>query len=89
MLKRLLLSVLFCITTIGAAFAADVEINKADLAALDGVKGIGPSLSKSIVDERKKGDFKDGPTSRSGSKASRKKGRRNCLRRDSGSTASR
>jgi competence protein ComEA len=59
MLKRLLLSVLFCITTIGAAFAADVEINKADLAALDGIKGIGPSLSKSIVDERKKGDFKD------------------------------
>ena len=59
MLKRLLLSVAFCIGTMGAAFAADVEINKADPAALDGVKGIGPSLSKSIIDERKKGDFKD------------------------------
>ena len=59
MLKRLLLSVAFCIATIGAAFAAAVEINKADLATLDGVKGIGPSLSKSIMEERKKGDFKD------------------------------
>ena len=59
MFKRLLLSVVFCLSTIGAAFAADIEINKADLAALDGIKGIGPSLAKSIVDERKKGDFKD------------------------------
>ena len=37
MFKRLLLSVVFCLSTIGAAFAADIEINKADLAGLDGV----------------------------------------------------
>ena len=62
MFKRLLLSVAFCLSTIftfGAAFAADIEINKADLASLDGVKGIGPALAKDIVEERKKGDFKD------------------------------
>lgn len=44
---------------IGAAFA-QVEVNKADQAALDGIKGVGPSLSKAILEERKKGgDFKD------------------------------
>lgn len=59
MFKRVLLSFLFCLSAMGAAFAADVEINKADQAMLDGVKGIGPSLSKAIVEERKKGDFKD------------------------------
>ena len=59
MFKRLLLSVAFCLSTIGAAFAADIEINKADMVGLDGVKGIGPSLAKNIIEERKKGDFKD------------------------------
>jgi competence protein ComEA len=59
MFKRLLLSLAFCLATVGAAFAADIEINKADLAGLDGVKGIGPSLAKNIIEERKKGDFKD------------------------------
>lgn len=59
MFKRLLLSLVFCLSAIGAAFAADTEINKADLAGLDGVKGIGPALAKNIIEERKKGDFKD------------------------------
>lgn len=39
------------------AFAADV--NKASEADLDGIKGIGPALSTRILDERKKGLFKD------------------------------
>jgi competence protein ComEA len=39
---------------------AQVDVNKADQAALDGVKGIGPTMSKRIIDERKKGgEFKD------------------------------
>lgn len=59
MFKRVLVCLAFCLSAVGAAFAADVEINKADQAMLDGVKGIGPSLSKAIVEERKKGDFKD------------------------------
>ena len=41
-----------------AAFAA-VDINKADQAALETVKGIGPGLSAKLLDERKKGSFKD------------------------------
>ncbi|MBA3596024.1 MAG: helix-hairpin-helix domain-containing protein [Methylibium sp.] len=41
-----------------AAFAA-VDVNKADMAALDSVKGIGPALATKLLDERKKGNFKD------------------------------
>ncbi|MDP3228107.1 MAG: helix-hairpin-helix domain-containing protein, partial [Acidovorax sp.] len=41
-----------------AAFAA-VDVNKASAAELDGIKGIGPSLSTKILDERKNGNFKD------------------------------
>ncbi|RJG05248.1 DNA uptake protein [Noviherbaspirillum cavernae] len=59
MLKKLLLAVATMIATMGFAFA-QVDVNKADQAALDGVKGIGPTTSKAILDERKKnGNFKD------------------------------
>jgi competence protein ComEA len=59
MLKKLLLVVAVLIASIGFAFA-QVDVNTADQAALDGVKGIGPKTSKSILDERKKGgNFKD------------------------------
>lgn len=59
MLKKFLLAIATLIATMSFAFA-QVDVNKADQAALDGVKGIGPVLSKSILDERKKhGDFKD------------------------------
>ena len=40
------------------AFAA-VDVNKASAADLDGLKGIGPAISGRIIDERKKGNFKD------------------------------
>lgn len=56
MLKKILavLAMLYA----AASFAA-VDVNKATAAELDGVKGIGPATSKTIVDERKKGgDFK-------------------------------
>jgi competence protein ComEA len=58
MFKKLLLAVAAFIAAMGIAFA-QVEVNKADQAALDGVKGIGPATSKAIIAERKKGDFKD------------------------------
>ena len=59
MFKKLLLAVAALIVTMGFAFA-QVDVNKADQSALDGVKGIGPKMSKTILDERKKGgDFKD------------------------------
>ena len=40
------------------AFAA-VDVNTANEAELDSVKGIGPAISKRVMDERKKGNFKD------------------------------
>ncbi|GJJ05206.1 hypothetical protein RugamoR64_57440 [Duganella rhizosphaerae] len=58
MFKKILLAVATLIVTMGFAFA-QVDVNKADAAALDAVKGIGPVKSKAILEERKKGDFKD------------------------------
>lgn len=59
MLKKLLLAIVALIASIGFAFAS-VEVNQADQAALDGIKGIGPTTSKAILDARKKGgNFKD------------------------------
>jgi competence protein ComEA len=59
MFKKLLLAVVTLIATMGFAFA-QVDANKADQAALDGIKGIGPKMSKTIIEERTKGgDFKD------------------------------
>lgn len=59
MLKKLMFAVATLVASMGFAFA-QVDVNKADQAALDGVKGIGPKMSKTILDERKKGgEFKD------------------------------
>lgn len=58
MLKKLMLAIAAIVATTGFAFA-QVDVNKADQASLDGVKGVGPKMSKSILDERKKGEFKD------------------------------
>src|SRR4051812_4390973 len=56
MLKKILAIVAMLYAA--ACFAA-VDVNKASAAELDGVKGIGPTTSKNIVDERKKhGEFK-------------------------------
>ena len=56
MFERLLAAVLAMMAA--AAFAA-VDVNKATAADLDGIKGIGPGISAKILDERKKGNFKD------------------------------
>ncbi|HZW13892.1 MAG TPA: helix-hairpin-helix domain-containing protein [Noviherbaspirillum sp.] len=59
MLKRLLLATATLCLTMGIA-SAGVDVNKADQAALDGVRGIGPKTSGAILEERKKGgEFKD------------------------------
>jgi competence protein ComEA len=58
--KFLLLLAVFAMST-GFAFA-QVDASKADQAALDGIKGVGPKMSKAILAERKKGgEFKDWP----------------------------
>jgi competence protein ComEA len=56
MLKKIL--ALVAMLYAAACFAA-VDVNKATAAELDGIKGIGPSISTKILDERKKGNFKD------------------------------
>lgn len=59
MIKNLMLAVATLCATMGFAFA-QVDVNKADTAALDGVKGVGPAMSKAILTEREKGgQFKD------------------------------
>lgn len=58
MIKKLMLAVAALAASTSLAFA-QVDVNKADAAALDGVKGVGPSMSKMILDERAKGEFKD------------------------------
>ena len=56
MLKKILALMVMLYATL--SFAA-VDVNKATAAELDGIKGIGPAISGKIVDERKKGNFKD------------------------------
>ncbi|MES2076669.1 MAG: helix-hairpin-helix domain-containing protein [Pseudomonadota bacterium] len=59
MFKKLLLALATLIATMSFAFA-QVDVNKADAAALDSIKGIGPAKSKAIIEERTKGgEFKD------------------------------
>ena len=56
MLKKILM--LVAMLYAAASFAA-VDVNKASAAELDGIKGIGPGISEKIIQERKKGNFKD------------------------------
>lgn len=56
MFKKLL--AFFAAMYMAVSFAA-VDVNKATAAELDGIKGIGPGISTKILDERKKGNFKD------------------------------
>ena len=56
MIKKILAAMLALFAAV--AFAA-VDANKATQAELEGVKGIGPVLAGKILDERKKGEFKD------------------------------
>ena len=56
MLKKIL--ALWVMLYVAACFAA-VDVNQGRAADLDSVKGIGPAISGKILEERKKGSFKD------------------------------
>jgi competence protein ComEA len=56
MFKKILAVLAFLLSATLAMAAVDV--NKATQAELDSVKGIGPETSKTILTERKKGEFK-------------------------------
>jgi DNA polymerase III alpha subunit len=58
-MKRVLFALTTLVAAMSVAFAA-IDVNKASAAELDSVKGIGPAMSKRIIDERSaKGSFKD------------------------------
>jgi competence protein ComEA len=60
MLKKLVMLCVALAFSLSAGFAAAVEVNSADQAALESVKGIGPAHAKAIIEERSKnGPFKD------------------------------
>ncbi|PRF41524.1 ComEA family DNA-binding protein [Burkholderia multivorans] len=60
MLKKLLMLFVALSLSLAAGLAAAVDVNTADQAALESVKGLGPVKSKAIIDERtKNGPFKD------------------------------
>jgi len=56
MLKKILA---IAVMLYAAVCFAAVDANKGTAAELDSIKGIGPSLSSKILDERKKSNFKD------------------------------
>lgn len=47
------------LATLSLAAFAGVDVNKATQAELEAVRGVGTSLSSRILDERKKGEFKN------------------------------
>ncbi|PLZ03645.1 competence protein ComE [Burkholderia sp. WAC0059] len=60
MLKKLLMLCIVVGLSLGAALASAVEVNTADEAALETVKGIGPAHARAIIDERtKNGPFRN------------------------------
>jgi len=58
MYKKLLLALATLAASMTLAWA-QVDVNKADAAALDAIRGLGPAKTKAILEERKKGEFKD------------------------------
>ena len=58
MIKHLLA---IALTLFAATAFAAADVNKASLAELESVKGIGPAMASAILDERNKTLFKDWP----------------------------
>lgn len=60
MLKKMLMAVAVSLAALGSAWAS-VDVNTADQAALETVRGVGPARATAIIDARAKGGpFKDG-----------------------------
>ncbi len=56
-MKKIVLALVAFFAALNFAFAADA--NSASKAELEAIKGIGPTISDRIIEERKKGAFKD------------------------------
>ncbi len=57
MIKRIVAGLLAAFTMV--CLAAPVDANQATQAELESIQGIGPSIAAMILDERRKGAFKD------------------------------
>lgn len=59
MLNKFAAMAALVLATMGVAWA-QVDVNRADQAALERIKGVGPAISKAVLTERTKGgNFKD------------------------------
>lgn len=58
MLKKIM-ALLWALGWLGLAWAQTLELNKASEMELDGLKGVGPVLTREIMGQRQKAPFKD------------------------------
>jgi len=58
MLKKIA-GVFLAFSFAGLSWAQQIDLNKASEVELDALKGVGPVLTKAVMDERKKAPFKD------------------------------
>jgi competence protein ComEA len=61
MMVRLFIALVTSIAALSASLAlaaTALDVNKADQAGLEALKGVGPAMSTRILDERKKGPYK-------------------------------
>lgn len=58
MLKKIT-GVLLAFSFAGLTWAQQIDLNKASEVELDALKGVGPVLTKAVMDERKKAPFKN------------------------------
>lgn len=59
MYKHILVTILAGLSFLSTAVFAATDVNKATLAELDALKGVGPALSARLLDARKTGEFKN------------------------------
>lgn len=59
MYKHILVTIAAGLAFLSSAVFAATDVNKATLAELDALKGVGPALSTRLVDARKSGEFKN------------------------------
>lgn len=58
MVKKIM-TVLWAVCWVGLALAQTLDLNKASEMELDGLKGVGPVLTREIMGQRQKAPFKD------------------------------
>jgi competence protein ComEA len=60
-IKAIAVSIPFSLALLASVAWAQVDLNKATEIELDGLKGLGPAITRQIMDERQKAPFRDWP----------------------------